>query len=184
MNRYTIYSDQFGLPGGDAYVISDTVNAKVLAANTPKTDTVPAGSRFVLITATATTFFRNWGGGTLTVPGDVADGSAPELVPSAVPCMRALIGAQTFGTMAAGSATLTVDSTDGITINDTLTVKGAAAAGADLTTTVNSVNASTRVVVLAAAATTGVASTAVTEDISKITVISPTTANVTLAYFK
>lgn len=184
MNRYTIYSDQFGLPGGDAYIISDTVNAKVLAASTPKTDSVPVGARFVLITATATTFFRNWGGGTLTVPGDVTDGSAPELVPSAVPSMRALVGAQTFGTIAAGSANLTVDSTDGITINDTITVKGAAAAGADLTTTINSVNTSTRVVVLAVAATTAVNSAVITEDISKITVISPTTANVTLAYFK
>src|SRR4051812_10364946 len=108
MNRYTIFADQFGLPCGDCVIISDTVNSKTLAASTPKTDTIPTGAKFVLITSTATTYFRVWGGGTLAVPGDVSDGSSPELVPAAVPCMRAIVPAITTGTVAAGSAVLTV----------------------------------------------------------------------------
>lgn len=184
MNRYTIYADQFGLPSGDAYIISDTVNSKSLAAAVPKTDNIPTGARFVLITATGTTYFRVWGGGTLAVPGDVADGSSPELVPSAVPSMRALIPASTFGSITATSTALIVASTDGITINDTITIKGAGAAGIDLTTTVTAVNTGTSTVTLLAAASTTVASAAITEDITKLTVISPTTTVVTLAYFR
>lgn len=184
MNRYSIYTDQFGYPSGDAYIISDFVNSRSLTASTPKTDTIPIGANFVIITSTATTYFRVWGGGTLAIPADVTDGSSPELVPQAIPSMRVIVGAKTIGSIVSGSANLTVDSTDGLTINDTLTIKGAGAAGVDLTTTVNSVNVSTKVVVLAVAASTTISRLAVTEDVSKLTVISPTTAVVTFAYFK
>jgi hypothetical protein len=184
MNRYTIYSDQFGLPGGDAYIISDFVNSKTLAANTPQTDTVPSGAKFVLITATTTTFFRNWGGGTLAVPGNISDGSAAELVPQGVPSMRALVGAATTGSITTGTNLLTVAATDGITIGDTLNIAGAGGGGSVLSTTVTAVNTTTNVVSLTANAGTTVSNAAVTEDITKITVISPSSATVTLAYFK
>lgn len=184
MNRYTIFADQFGLPTGDAYIISDTVNAKTLAAATPKTDTIPTGAKFFLITSTATTFFRNWGGGTLAVPGDVSDGSSPELVPNAVPSMRAITSSVTTGSITAATNLLTVASTDGITIGDTLSIAGAGAAGVVHTTTVTAVNQTTNVVTLTVNAVTTVSSATVTEDVTKITVISPTTANVTIAYFR
>lgn len=184
MNRFAVYPDAFGGTTGEAYVISDTINSKSLAAATPKTDTIPTAARFVLITATSTTYFRIWGGGTLAVPADVTDGSSPELVPSAIPSMRVIIGANTIGSMASGSAALTVDATDGLTINDTITVKGAGAAGVDLTTTITAVNTTTSVVTLLAAASTTVSRVSVVEDVSKLTVVSPTTAVVVIAYFK
>ena len=183
MIRYTIYPDANGQPS-DAYIISDFVNAKALAANTPETDTVPAGARFVLITSTTTVYFRLWGGGTLAVPGDTADGSSPELVPSAIPALRAIVPAATTGSITSGSNSLTVDATDGLTINDTVVVTGAGVAGANLTTTVTAVNPATNVVTLTATASTTVSRVPVNETLNSITVISPTTAVVTLAYFK
>lgn len=184
MIRFSIYPDQFGYASGDAYIISDFVNARSLAANTPETDTIATGANFVIITATATTYFRIWGGGTLAVPGDTTDGSAPELVPQAIPSMRAIIGAKTIGSITASTAALTVDATDGLTIGDTVTVKGAGAAGVDLTTTITAVNPATRVVTLTASASTTVSRVDVTEDISKLTVVAPATTVVTLAYYK
>lgn len=183
MIRYTVFPDTNGQPG-DAYIISDFVNSKSLAANTPKSDTMPTGARFVLITSTATSYFRVWGGGTLAVPADLADGSAPELVPSAIPALRVLVAASTVGSITAGSALLTVDATDGLTIADTVVVTGAGAAGANLSTTVSAVNSATGVVTLAATASTTVSRVPVNETLTILTIISPTTAVVTLAYFK
>jgi len=64
---------------------SDTVHARVLAANTAELVAVPAGAMFVVFSATAD-FYVKFGASEVAaaVPGgDVTDGTASELNPSA-----------------------------------------------------------------------------------------------------
>lgn len=56
-------------------------NSRALAANTAETIAVPSGANWVLFSATAD-MYADFQGQTAVVPGDVTDGSAPELNPS------------------------------------------------------------------------------------------------------
>jgi hypothetical protein len=57
------------------------VNSRALAAGVAETIAAPNGARYVLLACTAD-FYVNWQGQTAAVPGDIADGSAPELNPA------------------------------------------------------------------------------------------------------
>jgi len=165
--------------------MSDTINAKALSVNTPENDTIPAEARIVVITPSAACYVKIGAtGNNATVPGDTTDGSASELIPVNGSIVRSLQGARTRGYIAASSAALTVESTDGITVGDTLVVAGAGAAGADLTQTVSAVNHTTKVVTLGGNASTTVAGATVTETINQVSVISASACIVTLAYYK
>lgn len=60
------------------------VDARVLAANTAETHTMPSNTRFVLFASNCGAFYVNVLGGTAAVPAaDVTDGSASELNPTA-----------------------------------------------------------------------------------------------------
>jgi len=66
-------------PGKPTYV-----DARVLAANTVESHTVPSGAKFVIFSAT-NNFYANFIGGTAAVPAaDVTDGTAPFLNPGTV----------------------------------------------------------------------------------------------------
>jgi hypothetical protein len=163
---------------------ADFINALSLAAATAKATTIPTGAKFVLITPGAASYFRISAAAAATVPGDVADGSASELIPLNGSVLRAIVPAVTKGSITTGTALLTVASTDGITIGDTLVVKGAGVASADLTQTVSAINFATRVVTLGGNASTTVVGAVVTETLSQVSVISPSVCVVTLAFYK
>lgn len=61
---------------------SDTVNARSLAANVAEDSTVPEGAAKVLFSCTGN-FYAKVGTGSAAVPGDVTNGTASELNPSA-----------------------------------------------------------------------------------------------------
>ena len=61
---------------------SDYVNARSLAAGVAEDTTVPTGAKKVLFSCTGN-FYAKVGTGSASVPGDVTNGSAAELNPSA-----------------------------------------------------------------------------------------------------
>ena len=68
-----------GSGGFSALPLSDYIDAKILAANTNETFTVPAGAHFVIFGGTADFYAKR--GGTAAVPTDTADGTASMLNP-------------------------------------------------------------------------------------------------------
>lgn len=162
--------------------VSDTVNAHLLSASTPESDTIPTGAKYVIMTASTIAYFRV--GATAGVPGDTTDGTASDTLPPGIPVARALYNAQTLGTINSGTATLTVDSLDGLTPGITVVVAGADTAGANLSTTISSINYTTRVVTLGANANTTVAGAKVTYTPTTISLVSAGTPIVTLAYYR
>jgi hypothetical protein len=162
---------------------SDTIMARSLAATTAETVTIPAGANYVIISPSTSLYFRMGTSVAATVPGDVTDGTAAELI-QANPTLRAIVRARTTGTITTATALLTVASTDGMTVGDTLVVTGAGAAGADLTQTISSINQTTKVVTLGGNASTSVVAAVVTESVTEISVISPNISVVTLSFYK
>ena len=74
-----------GNRGAAAPIVSDTIDARVLASNTAERHTSPTGALFVSFSATGD-FYALFGtsGVTAAVPGsDVTDGTASELNPNA-----------------------------------------------------------------------------------------------------
>lgn len=182
MVRFNLFGDVNGRSDLPALAPSDTINARALAATTAESDTIPTGAKFVLITATDVLYYRV--GGTATVPGDTTDGSAAELLPLQQSRMVSLEAARTTGSVTASDTALTLTSTDGFRVGDTIVIKGAGGSGADLSTTISALDRSTGVATIAAPATTTVSLTTVTKTVSSISVISPNTCIVTLSYYK
>lgn len=162
--------------------VSDTINAHVLAAATAESDTIPVGAEFVVIRTTGPAFYRV--GATATVPADTTNGSAAEYVDVSCPAHVALYNATTRGTVDASSTALLVNSTDGLTIGNSIVVAGAGAAGVNHSTTISAINQTTKVVTLAVAAVTGVVDVAVTSTPTTISLIAAGTPTVTLSYYR
>jgi hypothetical protein len=81
MKRLTVKQDANAKYSLFAIPPSDTINAKVLAANVAETDTVPADAKCVLFSATGNFYCKI--NDTAAIPGaDVTDGSGSELNPS------------------------------------------------------------------------------------------------------
>lgn len=182
MLRYTVHSDQNGFTDVGVISVSDQINALSLAANTAKSDTIPSTAKFVSIVSSTTCYVRF--GAVATIPGDTTDGSAAELMPAGVGIFRATERPTTVGSIITGTALLTVDSTDGITKANPITVAGAGSAGADLVTTVSSINQSTKVVTLGGNASTTVTRVLVSLPFGTISAISGSTCVLTLSYFR
>ncbi|MES2671604.1 MAG: hypothetical protein V4673_14470 [Pseudomonadota bacterium] len=68
----------FNQPGENPHAPAAYVSSKLLAAATAESITIPAGVNIVRIAATADIFYSF--SGTATVPGDVDDGTACELI--------------------------------------------------------------------------------------------------------
>lgn len=162
--------------------VSDTVNAHVLAAATPEADTIPTGAKFVVIKTTGPAFFRV--GATAAVPADTTNGSSSELIDVAIPTVLAFYNATTRGFVTAGSAALTVLSTDGLTVGNGIIVAGAGTAGADHSTTISAIDQTTKIVTLGAAAVTTVVDATVTSTPTTISLVSAGTPTVTLSYYR
>jgi hypothetical protein len=77
------------------------VNARLLAAATAETMTIPAGAKFVIIKATSDVFVQY--NGTATVPGDTTDGTSAELNPGP----RSLDGVTSISVIASGTPIVT-----------------------------------------------------------------------------
>ena len=201
MLRLTNYSDSNGSYTIEMPTQADWINSIALSANTPNTDTIPAGARFVILNATNTLYVRI-GATVAGVPATISTGAAPELMISSTsgwPIARTWASPLSIvGSIAATTNTLTVSQqgfnpaglasnyspTDGFTIGDTITVAGAGAAGAVLTTTITGVNTSTNVLTLTATASTTVTNSAVAKSFTTICLVSPGTCIVTLMYYK
>jgi hypothetical protein len=163
---------------------SDYVLARSLAANTAENVVIPSGAHYVLISSSAATYVRFGGAGiTATVPGDVTDGSASELLPNNN-ALRAIVGARTIGSVSSGSTQLSVLALDGFTIGDSITVKGAGAAGGDLTVTISAINVGSNILTLSGTASTTVQDAVVIESVAEISAISAGTPVVTFAFYK
>lgn len=162
--------------------MSDTVNAHLLAASTAESDTIPTTANYVIMTSSLIAYFRF--GATATIPADTTDGSASETLPAGIPVIRAIPKPRTNGWITTGTAALTVDSAEGLTIGNSITVVGAGAAGVDLTTTISAINQTTKVVTLGASASTTVAGAVVTSIATTISFIAAGTPIVTLSYYK
>lgn len=182
MLRLTYYADQNAVYAGDLMPQADFINAKSLAATTQKSDTIPAGAKSVLVTSSTTCYFRI--GAVASIPGDTADGSSAELLLPVGFTFREIVTYYTTGSITTGTALLTVASTDGLTIGQTVTVAGAGVAGAVLSQTISAINTTTNVVTLGGNASTTVTSQVVTMTPTIISVISPSVCVVTLAYYK
>lgn len=91
-----------------AYEQSDVIDARVLAANTAESHTVPTGAKFVRIAADVAIYIKI--GGTAAVPAaDVTDGSASELLtPNMPPMMFSLGSAAAIGLISAAIAKVTL----------------------------------------------------------------------------
>lgn len=81
MKEHRQHLDPNSRPTG-AVPASDSVQSKLLAADTEETVTIPDGATIVKFSATSDFFAQLDTDGAITVPGDVTDGSAPELNPS------------------------------------------------------------------------------------------------------
>jgi hypothetical protein len=164
--------------------VSDTINAHVLAASTAESDTIPAGAKYVVIKTTGPAFFRV--GATASIPADTTDGSAAEYIDVSSPTTVLLPSAQTNtdGTVPASTTALKVQSLDGFTKNNSITIVGAGTAGADHTTTISAINATTRVITLASGTVTAVTNALVSSIPTTISLIAAATPTVTLSYYK
>ena len=91
-----------------AYEQSDVIDARVLAANTAESHTVPTGAKFVRIAADVAIYVKI--GGAAAVPAaDVTDGSASELLtPNMPPMMFSLGSATAIGLISAAAAKVTL----------------------------------------------------------------------------
>ena len=84
------------------------VDCRVLAATTHEAHTIPAGAKFVMITATGNTFINI--GGTATVPAaDITDGSSSILINGNTSRLFALGVATTIGIIASAIQTVTLE---------------------------------------------------------------------------
>lgn len=179
MLKYQIMGDANGKTDANSLVHSDTINQVSLAANTPTTDTIPAGAKFVLINSSATCYYRI--GAAAVVPGTVTDGSASEPVLSSG-SLRCIAPVATTGSITTGTASLVVASTDGLAKGYTVVVAGAGVAGANLTQTISSISGLT--VTLAGNASTTVSGAVVTQSITTIGLVAPAIGIATLSYYK
>lgn len=91
-----------------AYEQSDFIDARVLAANTAESHTIPTGAKFVRVAADVAVYVRV--GGTAAVPAaDVTDGSASELLtPNMPPMLLSLGSATAIGLIAGATAHVTL----------------------------------------------------------------------------
>ena len=91
-----------------AYEQSDVIDARLLAANTAESHTIPTGAKFVRIAADVAVYVKI--GGTAAVPAaDVTDGSASELLTASMPPMLFYLGAATaIGLIAGATAHVTL----------------------------------------------------------------------------
>jgi hypothetical protein len=88
---------------------TDGVMARSLAAATAESIAVPSGARYVRLAATQDVF-ATYGSGTATIPGDVTDGSASELLPSGRDHWR-FLGSDVASISVIGSSTSIVTAT-------------------------------------------------------------------------
>lgn len=103
MKPLRICTDENGRQAHGAVPQSDTINAYVVAANSPVVAAVPAGATFCLFYATGD-FWARIGGAAAIPTGAITDGSAPE----ANPTLRELQGATTIGLVAPNVCTITL----------------------------------------------------------------------------
>jgi hypothetical protein len=103
MKQLIKHTDPNGNPAG--YSGSDYINAKVLAAATAETFTVPEGASWVLVTPAAPVFVR-WGGSASIPAGDVVNGLAPELITE--PTLRRVNAGDTVGVVSSAAQTVTL----------------------------------------------------------------------------
>ena len=91
-----------------AYEQSDFIDARVLAANTAESHTIPTGAKFVRIASDVAVYVKF--GGTAAVPAaDVTDGSASELLTASMPPMLFSIGSSTaIGLISTATAKVTL----------------------------------------------------------------------------
>jgi hypothetical protein len=80
-NMFRLMPESGGAYSSSVRIAPTYVNANSLAASTAESQTVPTGAKWVLFSATCN-FYAN-PTTTATVPGDVTNGSASELNPSA-----------------------------------------------------------------------------------------------------
>ena len=80
-NTFRLFPESGGAFSSSVRIAPTYVNSNSLAASTAESQTVPTGAKWVLFSATCN-FYAN-AAATATVPGDVTNGSASELNPSA-----------------------------------------------------------------------------------------------------
>lgn len=84
------------------------VDARVLAANTAESHTVPTGANYVLVTVTGNTWV-NVGGTAAVASADVTNGTGSVLVVNTLPRMFALNGATAVGVIAPAIQTVCLE---------------------------------------------------------------------------
>lgn len=93
---------------------ADYVNSVVLVADTHETVAVPDGARYAVVTAETLSYLK-LGGTSFTLPGDIADGTAPVALCAGVPKLidlQAVIeagGTKLVGLRAAGTPRVTLE---------------------------------------------------------------------------
>ena len=93
--------------GGASYIRepAEYVDARVLAADSSETHTVPSGARFVLFSADCVEFYAKTGASAAVPSGDVTDGTASALNPAA----WALSGVSQISLISPTACTITLE---------------------------------------------------------------------------
>ncbi len=102
MKRLMLIRDQ-NRQTADGLNPSDYIDARVLAANTAESHTVPPGAKYVLFSANAD-FYAKFGAAGTVPAADVTDGTASELNP----VLRSIDGATTIGLISAVTCIVTM----------------------------------------------------------------------------
>lgn len=95
MRKLKIELDGYHSSPTQAIRQSDFINVKALAADVAETETVPAGARIVVFSATSN-FYLNTRAAAVIPTGDITDGSGPEYNPVS----RLLVAGETMSLIA------------------------------------------------------------------------------------
>ena len=99
IRQYTQIKDANRLPVPFSTASGGWVDARVLAANTAESHTVPTGAKYVLVTVTGNAWV-NVGGTAAVAAADVTNGTGSVMVVNTLPRMFALNGATAVGVIA------------------------------------------------------------------------------------
>lgn len=81
MRKLNQIIDANGRPVAGALLVTSTVDARVLAASTAESASIPAGARFVRLTGAAA-FYANFSATAAIPAADIVNGSSSILIPS------------------------------------------------------------------------------------------------------
>ncbi len=107
MRKLNQITDANGRPVSGALLVSDKIDARVLAAATAESATIPAGAKYVRLSSTAP-FYANFSTTAAIPAADITNGSSSILIPSAA-LFEIPAGATAISLIAAAIGVITLE---------------------------------------------------------------------------